>query len=96
MSQASCVHEADHQHFAAHVILHDRRNQSVEFREIHIVFRTTKNPAISSGGAACGRVFRVLVLVPPRAQSCRPAMMAVVMVMRAVEEHDHELTKATR
>ena len=29
------VHEADHQHFAAHVVLHDRGNQSVQFRKVH-------------------------------------------------------------
>ena len=30
------VHEADHQHFAARRVLHDRGNESVQFGEIHV------------------------------------------------------------
>src|SRR5206468_8385520 len=63
------VHEADHQHFAAHVVLHDRGYQSIELREIHkwpvyrnaltAFLRTTKNPATFPAGSALGFGFRV-------------------------------------
>ena len=33
------------------------------------------------------------VLVPERAQSCRAVEAAVVMAMRVMKDHDHEVTR---
>src|SRR5687767_10146547 len=60
-------------------------------KSISINVRTTKNPAILSGGAAVVASIEILVSrVPLRAQSCRAAAMAVMVVVRAVEQGGHE------
>ena len=50
----------------------------------------TKNPANRSGGACSFRGVGFLVLVPQRAQSCRPAGVAVMMVdVHVVKNRTH-------
>jgi hypothetical protein len=45
-----------------------------------------KNPAATFRRVACVSVSGVPVLVPQRAQSCRPAVVAVVVAMRVMED----------
>ena len=78
---ASCVHEADHQHLAGAVVLDDRRNQAVEFREIHVMRHKKKKAPLFPAGP-----WRVRVPESPsaHAQSDQPARAGAVVVRMMV------------
>src|ERR1051325_2452005 len=55
------VHEADHQHFAADVVLHDRWYQSVQLRKVHVPLDEPRR----HGGPREGPFFNPVFFVPP-------------------------------